>query len=310
LRAFEAAARCGSFSAAAEELCVTQSAVSHQIRHLESWLGAPLFARGKGNRLKLLPHGTTLAQTLITSFAEIETACRRARRAEGPASLVIAAIPSIAVCWLIPRLADFRRQHPDIRLQLIYALHGQDVDFGEVDLALVFSKQGPPQIPGTHTTSFLAGASAPVCSPALAADLRRAGEEGLARAALLHDSGIGGWRQWFARAGKTPPEKLEGPLFEDFNLLRAAALAGQGLALCPIAMIAEDLRAGRLVQLSPITVHDDCGYYLVDRPPPGSTDREAAKAFQSWLFSVRDEAEAAARPAVDSFGAFMDHCDN
>lgn len=296
LRAFEVASRHGSFSAAAEELCVTQSAVSHQIRHLEDWMGAPLFVRGKGNRLSLLPHGAALAQTLTHSFAEIDAACRRARQAKDPPSLVIAAIPSLAVCWLIPRLTDFRRRHPEVHLRVVYALHGQAIDFADVDLALIFSKAGPPRLDGARATPFLPGASAPVCSPALAATMRRGEDYDLSDALLLHDSGVGGWQRWFARADRPLPGAIDGPVFEDFNLLRAAALAGQGVALCPLAVIADDLRDERLVPLSAITVHDDSGYYLLDSPPLGSATHAAAKAFREWLFANRDNADPVTVP--------------
>src|SRR5690625_2497699 len=288
LRAFEAASRCGSFSAAAEELSVTQSAVSHQVRHLEDWLGAPLFARGKGNRLSLLPHGAALAQSLSASFGEIEAACRRARQAQEPPGLVIAAIPSVAVCWLIPRLDQFRRRHPDIPLRVIYALHGQAIDFSDVDLAFIFSKDGVPRANGIRVTSFLPGASTPVCSPSLAAEIGSAGAYDFTRATLLHDSGVGGWQRWFARAQVPLPATFEGPLFEDFNLLRAAALAGQGIALCASAIIADDLRSERLVELSSVTVHEDCGYYLLDHPARSSANG-AAEAFRNWLFESRDQ---------------------
>jgi LysR family transcriptional regulator, glycine cleavage system transcriptional activator len=284
LRVFEAAARRGSFSAAAEELCVTQSAVSHQIRQFEDWLGGPLFAR-EGNRIRLLPHGEALAKTLAGSFSEIELACRRARRAAGPPTLVIAAIPSVAVCWLVPRLADFRARHPATEIRVVYAIHGQRIDFVDTDFALVFS-EGPPRIEGIRATPFLPGASAPVCNAQLAAAIRRAGlGPGLVAAELLHDSHLGGWREWLARAGIEAPSSLPGPVFEDFNLLRAAALAGQGVALCPVAMIEKDLGSGRLVQLSSVTVHEEYAYYLLERPPADAAARKAAEAFRSWLLT-------------------------
>lgn len=293
LRVFEAAARHGSFSAAAEELCVTQSAVSHQMRQFETWLGGPLFAR-EGNRLRLLPHGDALARTLGASFAEIEQACRRARRASGPPTLVIAAIPSIAVCWLVPRLADFRALHPGIDIRIVYAIHGQRIDFTDIDFAVVFS-EGAPAVDGVRATPFLPGMSAPVCNPRLAAEIP-GGDLGpaLLAAGLLHDSDLDGWREWLRRAGIEAPEVLPGPVFEDFNLLRAAALAGQGVALCPVALIGDDVRAGRLRQLSEITVHDDRGYHLLERPvqerslatPP---ERKAAEAFRAWLLDTRSE---------------------
>lgn len=290
LRVFEAAARRGTFSAAAEELCVTQSAVSHQIRHVEDWLGASLFAR-EGNRLRLLPHGEALSRTLSASFGEIERACRLARRASEPATLVIAAIPSVAVCWLVPRLADFRARHPGAEIRVIYAIHGQRIDFADADFALVFS-QGRPEVEGIRATPFLPGASAPVCSPQLASKI--AGDDlgaTLLAAGLLHDSGLGGWRQWLERAGFEPPAALPGPVFEDFNLLRAAALAGQGVALCPVAMIEEDLRVGRLVQLSAATVHDDYQYYLLDHLPTDPRAQKAAGDFRAWLLAARGRPE-------------------
>lgn len=137
LRAFEAVARTGSFRAAAETLFVTQPAISHQIRNLEDWMGAPLFDRS-GRMPQLLPRGQALAQDLSRAFDAIGAACRRARPATDPA-LVVAAIPSVAVCWLIPRLPRFQAAHPKVQLRVIYAHHGHDIDFHEVDLAFVFA---------------------------------------------------------------------------------------------------------------------------------------------------------------------------
>jgi LysR family transcriptional regulator, glycine cleavage system transcriptional activator len=284
LRVFEVAARRGSFSAASEELCVTQSAVSHQIRQFEEWLGGPVFAR-EGNRIRLLPHGEALAQTLAASFGEIDVACRRARRAAGPPTLVVAAIPSVATCWLIPRLANFRSRHPALEVRVVYAIHGQRMDYSDADFAVVFSA-GVPRPAGLRVSPFLPGASAPVCNPRIAvgiADCDPGG--GIEAAGLLHDSHLCGWREWMTRVGREVPACLPGPVFEDFNLLRAATLAGQGVALCPVALIEEDLVTGRLVRLSPVTVHEEFGYYLVERPSIDPIAQKAAAAFRSWLFA-------------------------
>ena len=144
LRVFEAVARHGSFSRAADELCVTQSAVSHQVRGLEAWFGAPLFERS-GNRATLLPHADALAHALSRSLSDIEAACRQARRAGGPPTLTVAAIPSVAICWLIPRLGRFRGLSPATEVRLVYAFHGHPIDFREVDLAMMrlFGGFGP-----------------------------------------------------------------------------------------------------------------------------------------------------------------------
>lgn len=282
LRVFEAAARHKSFSRAADELCVTQSAVSHQIRGLEAWLGSPLFQR-QGNRATLLPHAEMLAQTLTRSLAEIEDACRGARRAGGPQTLTIAAIPSVAVCWLIPRLGEFRELAPGTDVRLVYAFHGQPIEFRDIDVAIVFGVD-PPKMVGTVVTRFLSGETAPVCAPHLELGRSVTGKD-MIRAGLLHDTDATGWRTWLGVVGDE--HGLDsGPVFEDFNLLRVAALAGQGIALCPLAIIADDLRDGRLVQLSERTIRADSAYYVVvpsDRVPPSSS---VVMHFRDWLLST------------------------
>ena len=293
LRTFEAVARRGSFSVAAEELCVTQSAVSHQIKHLEDWLGAPLFDR-TGNRPRLRPHGEALARTLAASFFEIDAGCRRARRGSGPRTLVIAAIPSVAVCWLIPRLSAFRALHPEIAVRVVYAMHGRDVDFGDVDLAFVFA-DGPPQRPDARATPFLPGLSAPVCNPGVGAEMgaemgKGADAKAILGAGLLHDFDFDGWRAWFSQARGESVLEIAGPIYEDFNLLRAAALAGQGVALCPLAIVRDDLEAGRLVQVSNVCVRGGFGYFLLERTPADAASGVFAEMFKAWLFDARDAA--------------------
>lgn len=286
LRAFEAVIRNGSFSAAADELCVTQSAISHQIRHLEDWFGAPLFIRD-GNRPRPAPHAEDLARTLSLSFGEIRAACQRAKNRRISQPLVVAAIPSVAVCWLIPRLAGFRKAHPAIDIRIIYAMHGHDIDFQDVHLAFVFAK-GMPALPGIGAEPFLPGDSVPVCSPALAARLGDADPvQAMASLGLLHDTDPSGWQEWFDRAGlgDAPPP---GPVFEDFNLLRAAALSGQGVALCPEAMIRQDLEAGHLIRLSRISVLEEYGYYLLWGPLAANSMQAQANAFRDWVFAERD----------------------
>jgi DNA-binding transcriptional LysR family regulator len=283
LRAFEAVARCGSFGRAADELFVTQSAVSHQVRHLEQWLGAPLFDR-PGGRPRLRPHGVELARSLGLALGDIEAACQRARRSGGPPSLTVAVIPSVAICWLIPRLAEFRARAPEVDLRILYAMHGKALDFGDVDAAVIFADTAP-RVPDATAVRFLPGASAPVCSRAFAEVHRPlARPDELARAGLLHDTDRSAWQAWFAAAGDQAGSDA-GPVFEDFNLLRAAALAGQGIALCPIAIIRDDLAAGRLVQISERTVRDEFAYYLMWRRAQDAA-RGMRSAFCDWLLAT------------------------
>jgi DNA-binding transcriptional LysR family regulator len=271
LRAFDAVVRTGSFKGAAQLLCVTQSAISHQVRHLEDWLGRPLFDR-TGPRPRLLPEAEDLARVAALSLDGIAAACARLGPEARGGPLVIAAIPSVALCWLIPRLAGFRATHPEIELRIVYAFHGQDIDFSEVDLAFVYAAGPLVPSPGTVTELFMPGAAVPVASPTLAAmhpeDMQ-----------LLHDADEEGWRLWFARAGQAAPAQFAGPVFQDFNLLRAAALAGQGAALCPEAMIKDDLDAGRLCQLSDISVNEHTGYHLLRAQ---GRIRQGATAFRDW----------------------------
>ncbi len=286
LRVFEAVARHGSFSRAAEELCVTQSAVSHQVRGLEDWLGAALFER-RGNRANLLPHGAELAAALGRSFGEINAACRRARRAGGPPTLTIAAIPSVAICWLIPRLARFRALAPGVGTRLVYAFHGQPVDFRDVDIAIVYAN-APPRTPGMVAARFLPGRAAPVAAPRVAD--AAGGIDAMLAAGLLHDTDMGGWRGWLDAAGEGARAVPEGPVFEDFNLLRAAALAGQGVALCPLAIVADDLAAGRLALVSGRVIQEESAYYLLTPAAPEPERAKAVALFSDWLAGTAAEA--------------------
>lgn len=287
LRAFEAVARLGSFKAAADALFVTQSAISHQVKNFESWLDAPLFHR-EGNRATLLPHAQELANSLSLSLAEIDAACHRARSDNGRKELVVATIPSVAMCWLIPRLARFKQAHPEIETRIVYAIHGYEINFSDVHLAFSFSPS-PPKGPDFDAAYFLSGDSLPVCSPALLdpdadrpkrpADLRAMG--------LLHDGDHTGWERWFAHCGEEAPTPLTGTTYEDFNLLRAAALSAQGVALCPIAMIKPDLDSGALIQLSDHRMPYGHDYYLIKSKRTPMSVREQVNTFAEWAFSER-----------------------
>lgn len=281
LRVFEAVARHGSFSRAADELCVTQSAVSHQIRGLEAWFGAPLFERA-GNRALLLPHAAALAAALGRALGDIDAACRRARRAGGPPTLTVAVIPSVAICWLIPRLGQFRAVAPGLGVRVVYALHGQPIDFSDVDVAVVFA-ESPPALPGMTVTRFLPGRTVPVCAPHLG---RPSSAAEILAAGLLHDTDGGGWRTWFDASGASDLDVAAGPVFEDFNLLRAAALAGQGVALCPPAIIGDDLREGRLIQLSDRAIREGYGYYVVSAAEAAAGNEASIAEFRGWLLST------------------------
>ncbi len=283
LRVFEAVARTGSFTTAANELFITQSAVSHQVRALEEWLGQPLFERAQ-RKPRLLAAGQALAPVLTGALADIQLACRRLRDRPDGKHLVIAVIPSIATCWLIPRLAEFRQRHPDIRLRIVYAIHGQQTDVQDADLAIVYANDRPS---GENVVPFLQGAAAPVCSTSFAEGHGPfSTPSDLTRAPLLHDTNFTGWQQWYRKAGVEVPVLDQSPVFEDFNLLRAATLAGQGISLCPLQLIADDLNSGRLVQVSDVTVNEGSGYYIRQ---PGAAISPQGQLFRDWLVATAED---------------------
>ena len=280
LRSFEAAARYGSFSQAAEELCVTQSAVSHQIRQLESWFGFELFHRN-GRRISVTDKGAELATSLGEAFGDIARTCRRISAPEELQTLTVAAIPSVATCWLIPRLSGFWRHHPDIRVKLLYAIHGAPIDFQDVDIAIAY---GTGEWPGVVVTRFLNGDACPVCSKQYLNDMGPFDEPAhLLGAELLHEQNRRGWENWFHNAGVEAEALPPGPVFEDFNLLRSAALAGHGIALCAPALLADDLATERLVQLSDVAVQINHDYYILEPHDLPGAKQEARETFKAWL---------------------------
>ncbi len=283
LRVFEAVARTGSFTRAAKELFITQSAVSHQIKALEEWLAAPLFERSRRTPT-LLATGAALAPVLTGALSDIQNACRRLREKPDDQRLTIAVIPSVATCWLIPRLNEFRQKHPDFGLRIVYAIHGQVTDFHDADLVITYSAEKPRD---KNVSLFMDAAAAPVCSTSFAQENGfLENTTAVARAQLLHDTDFSGWQQWFRRSGSSVPALNHSLVFEDFNLLRAATLAGQGISLCPVKLIADDLKTGRLVQISDVTVSEGSGYYVKVVSSPQTEQR---KIFSEWLMATASE---------------------
>ncbi len=288
LRAFEAAARLNSFSEAAIELCVTQSAVSHQIKRLENWLEAPLFSR-QGNSLNLLPQGQELADTLTLSLGRIAQVCNTIQTQHKNLPLVIAAIPSIAAIWLVPRLDAFQRAHPNIDIKIEYALHGSRVNFKDVDFAFTFSKEAPSEI-NTCSDTYLSGKCCAVCNPTIAAtsDIMALDPMKMSSVGFLHDTDTSAWEAWFEKANIPMPNLENGPTYQDFNLLRAAAIAGQGIALCPEAMIQKDLENGRLIKLSEITVQDEFYYHIIKSDIRRPSNDKTSDIFEDWVLSLKN----------------------
>jgi LysR family glycine cleavage system transcriptional activator len=280
LRCFEAAARLQSFSRAAQELHVTQSAVSHQIRQLEQWFGASLFDR-KGRQTVPTPRGEELAISLAEAFGTIAAACKRLSLSDGKPSITIAAIPSIATIWLIPRLPAFSRRHPMIGVRLMHAVYGQTVDFDDVDLAITYGNWREAPV---GSVRFLEGVSVPVCSPAyLAQHGPISRPEQLLTCTLLHDLDRYPWQRWFKASGIADPGLLPGPMFEGFNLLHSALLSAQGVGLAPTAILADDIKERRLVRLFDVETLHEKAYYIMEPQVPRPSAVKAIETFKAWL---------------------------
>lgn len=279
LRAFEAAARHLSFTKAAEELFVTQAAVSHQIKALEDWLGAPLFLRQNRN-LCLTEAGLAYLPSVRLAFDGLADATERLFRQDDGGALTVSTMPSLAAKWLVMRLGRFQERHPDIdvRLQTSSAL----VDFAtqDVDVGIRF---GVGHWPGLRAERLMDEEIFPVCSPGLIRrDRPLACPQDLRHYPLLHDDYIINWRLWLDAAGVTGVDTSRGAVFNDSALMLQAATAGRGVALARHVLAADDLAAGRLVRLFDVALPGDFAYYVV--APPHYFQRPKVRAFRDWLF--------------------------
>ena len=281
LRAFEAMVRCGSIKCAAEDLHVTVGAVSQQLRRLEEEVRGPLFER-RGRGLVPTREAQEFAADLGRAFRIIGNAADRFRSNQQSNPLKVAALQSIATRWIVPALSDFRAHAPTVRVRFTYIQKAASCSFSNADV-LLSVVDGPYRGSGS-AKPILEGAVQPVCSPAylkrLAPDLSPAG---IALADLLHDRDTGGWVSWFQKAGMELAAPLPGDTYEDFGLLASAALAGHGIALCPMKLIAAELASGDLIAISEIATLTERAYVVVlpDDPRPDALN------FADWVVSLR-----------------------
>jgi LysR family glycine cleavage system transcriptional activator len=305
LRAFEAAARHLSFTRAADELHVTQTAISHQIRGLEERLGVRLFRR--------LPRGLVLtdeAQRYLPAvrdaFARLETATAELLAGRAGGALTASVLPSFAAKWLVPRLGRFRAANPEIDLRISTSQHLVDFAREDVDVGI---RMGRGEYPGLRVDRLFGETLVPVCSPALlggAHPLRQ--PEDLRHHVLLHDDDATGWRLWLELAGVDGLDAGRGLTFTDSAMVVQAAAEGQGVALARTALAAWDLAAGRLVRPFDVSMPHDLAYYLVC--PEASAERPRIVAVREWLLAeaarYRQELEQLAPPGVRLAGRPLD----
>jgi len=287
LRAFEAAARHLSFTKAAEELFVTQAAISHQVKALEAALDLQLFRR-LNRRLMLTDAGQLYLPALTEAFDAIDTASARLRADENAGRLVVSVANSLAAKWLLPRLPRFRERHPEIEVEISALDRLVDFSRDNVDMAI---RYGLGRYPGLRVDPLMEDTIFPVCSPGLLAGpvpLREPGD--LRHHSLLHDE-VGpaeaGWPKWLADAGVTGVRADRGQRYSHSSLVLQAAIDGQGVALGRSTLVALDLEAGRLVQPFGPALPSSYACYVVS--PPATAERPKIKAFREWLL---DEAGA------------------
>jgi LysR family glycine cleavage system transcriptional activator len=282
LRAFEAAGRHRSFTRAADELFVTQAAISHQIKALEEFLGLKLFRR-YNRRLELTDAGQVYLLSIREAFELIGSATRRLRPAGAQAQLKISTLPSFATRWLIRRLSRFHERHPNI--ELMFSTSQQLVELGPdgFDIAV---RVGLGNYPGLHVVPLMEDVAFPVCSPQLvAAGLKEPGD--LVHQLLLHDFSVTrdddgpNWRQWLRQAGARGVQADKGPAYNDTGMAIQAAIAGQGVALGRRSLVVDDLKAGHLVCPFGPEVPTRFSWFFVCTPE--SAERPMVEAFLTWL---------------------------
>lgn len=283
LRAFEAAARLGSFSRAAEEISVTHSAVSHQVRSLERALGTPLFQRN-GKRVSLTEAGRHLAGRVGAALREIADAAQVVRRRDRGRALSVSTLPSFAARWLMPRLGRFMEQHPEIDVNLHTSVALVDLERDEIDLAIRFGKGNWP---GLETLKFMDDELFPVASPRFNRGRFPARPADLAKFRLMR-SDDEFWMPWFQAAGVRGIPEPQSPVFSDSALLLQAAVDGQGIALARRSIAEDDLRAKKLVRVFDIAAPAQGANYLVW--PKGKLTANAA-LLRDWLLKEKKLAE-------------------
>jgi LysR family transcriptional regulator, glycine cleavage system transcriptional activator len=286
LRTFEVAARRLSFTAAAEELFVTQGAVSQRIKALEDEIGEPLFFRHKSG-LRLSPKGEQLARKVREAIEHIHSAFDDAAASR---PLRVSVLPSFAHLWIMPRLPRFMASNPAVRVEMLAQGEVVDLYRSDIDLAIRF---GPGRYDGLMSERLMGDSVIPVCTPELlsryaeprtAADL--VGMPILRDAPTEHDGSGTDWATWLVRVGWPQVDLGPGQLFSQADFTIDAAARGLGVALARASLIGEHLAAGRLVRLPLPAVPTPYSYHMIWRAETG----EATAVLRRWL---RSEAEAA-----------------
>lgn len=277
VRTFEAFARHGGVNAAARELDVSASAISHQLHLLEDFLQQPLTLR-QGRNLVLTDEGREYYRAIRSAFAVLRSATEHVREKSATRQVTISLIPLFGMGWFIPRLPAFMRANPQTEINVVYANHRNYLSDAS-DMSIRF---GNGQWAGYQSEKLISGQMVPVCSRAF---LRVHGHidtpEQLLQMPLLHDEERSTWQQWFTQQGVKRPVRRSGPMFEDGLLTLAGVQAGLGCALMREPLIAPYLESGELVKIFDLPIDDGRDYHLCVRADSDMT--EDGKLLQNWL---------------------------
>jgi LysR family glycine cleavage system transcriptional activator len=280
LKAFEAAARYESFTRAAEELCVTQGAVSHQVKALEAELGLKLFSRER-QRLIITDAGRAYLNVVRDAFDRIANGTERLLQRQNAGALTVSTSPNFAAKWLVHRLSRFAEAHPNVDLRISASLHHVDFAREDIDLAI---RHGDGQLPGLHVTRLCPEELFPVCSPKLLdgnQPLRRPAD--LGRHTLLHVNDRQDWSRWLQAANVDSVDASRGPVLNQASMAIDAAVDGQGVALARSALAAWDLLGGRLVRPFSLALPAPFSYWIVC--PKATANLPKVAVFTEWLLT-------------------------
>ncbi|XAH21655.1 LysR substrate-binding domain-containing protein [Xylophilus sp. GW821-FHT01B05] len=291
LACFEAAARHESYTRAAEELSLTQSAVSRQVQALEAFLGVTLFRRTR-HGVALTPGGTQYWRHIARGLEGLERDTLDLMAGQGRGGAVaLAAVPTFATRWLVPRLPRLAALHPDITVHI--ETRTRPFLFADTGFDAALYAGTPEQVahwPGTRAEPLLHEDVIPVCSPALRGGLELTPGRIAAMPLLQQSTRPYGWRQWFDAMGVAAPAALAGPRYELFSMVAVAAAHGLGVALIPPLLIEAELARGELVVACNRPLRGERSYYLVtpavDAPPP------ALASFSEWVRAMAQESAA------------------
>ncbi len=286
VRAFEAAARRGNFNQAAEELNVTPSAISHQVRSLEEFFAVKLFRRS-GRSVSLTPKAQDFLRSVTQALDQINAASQRMMRRPEGNLLNISVSPTFATGWLVPHMSDFQAAHPELEIRLSTTMSFTDFDDSDFDLSINYSAgEFPDEI---ESVRIMTEHCVPVCSPRYLAEhgpVRT--PEDIRNCTLLHAlPRMGQWRNWLEVAGVTTVDAMRGPKFQTTPLALEAAKSGLGLAISNREFVEDHIRQGSLVAPFQVEVPSESGYYLVY--PRAHAGEPKIEAFRNWLLAAIEQ---------------------